>query len=103
MLVLKEALIGCALTDATLRQGLLGGREEASDSLAEQAVLNAVVALLEADAMRQAQTLVVPCKFMIASSGLNLSQGSFSSQSVDTSLFWLFDVHTRPLFIVNSK
>ncbi len=53
MLVLKEALIGCALTDATLRQGLLGGNNS-SDSLAEQAVLNAVVALLEVQAFRQA-------------------------------------------------
>ena len=60
MLVLKEALIGCALTDATLRQGLLGDVEEASDSLAEQAVLNAVVALLEADAIRQAEVFDIP-------------------------------------------
>ena len=53
--MLKEALIGCALTDATLRQGLLNDSNEVSDSLAEQAVLNAVVALLEADVIRQAE------------------------------------------------
>ena len=58
MLVLNEALIGCALTDATLRQGLLDSRDESPDILAEQAVLNAVVALLEADAIRQANSFM---------------------------------------------
>ena len=63
MLVLKEALISCTLTEATLRQGLMNDSGDASDSLAEQAVLDAVVALLEANAFRSSQTTMFSSSF----------------------------------------
>lgn len=52
MLVLKEALISCTLTDATLRENLTAASDESSYCLAEQALLDAVVALLEAGVFR---------------------------------------------------
>ena len=50
--VLREALIGCNLSDAALRQGVAEVSAESHDCLAEQAVINAIVALLEAGALR---------------------------------------------------
>ena len=53
LLVVREALIGCTLSEAALRQAVWdssgsspGGSDEC---MAEQAVLDAVVALLDAD------------------------------------------------------
>lgn len=51
LMVLKEALISCELTAAALRKQLTGSDSESGgDCLAEQAVLDAVVTLLEEDA-----------------------------------------------------
>ena len=54
--MVREALIGCTLSEAALRQALRdsgtptsGGSEEC---MAEQAVLDAVVALLDANGFR---------------------------------------------------
>jgi len=52
LLVVREALMGCSLSDAALRQAVQDGDggNGSEDCLAEQAVLNAVVDLLNADA-----------------------------------------------------
>ncbi len=48
-MVVREALVGCTLSEAALRQGS-GGRESAEERMAGQAVLDAVVGLLDAGA-----------------------------------------------------